>query len=440
MALSKIQIQEIIKLKQEDLKNREGGKKGVTNQTIAEKVLGSRSAESSVRRIWRSFKKIGNYRGVGTEGVVAEVTPKEAYTLNTLPDSVLQEIISGDDKAFANLAKRLRTAQNTNTMLRKIHRGMVDPKGSAVQGETLLEGIERAAKSLATSTYKPTTSVSVKGQKATLEVLLSDLQTGKVSRHYNSKIAQKALKNYGEGILGLIKEREGKYQFERIVFALIGDLAEDHSKHGVSSAVSCDNGLSEQLHDAIEGIWKYVLKPMADLGIEMDVICVTGNHASSMHKGMDSFMAGRFSYDFVIHKTLESFCRISGMDHVTFNIPDGTFGHLEIYNKHVIYEHGYHNPCTEKGMTDQMRKRGSQLKIHPTYWRQGDRHHHACFGQGELILNAAFFGIEQEGIEYSGILGFDSIPNQTVCIHVDDTRLGHGNVKEVVNIQVTPDL
>ena len=89
-------------------------------------------------------------------------------------------------------------------------------------------------------------------------------------------------------------------------------------------------------------------------------------------------------------------------------------------------------------MTDQMLKRGRQLHIHPTYWRQGDKHHHTSFGQGELVLNAAFFGIEQEGIEYSGILGFNSIPTQTIMVHVDERRLGRGNIKEVFNVQVTP--
>ena len=192
------------------------------------------------------------------------------------------------------------------------------------------------------------------------------------------------------------------------------------------------------MQDAIEGIWESVIDPLTSLGIETEVVCITGNHGSSIHKGMDSFKAGRFSYDYVIHNTLRKFCELKDKDHVKFTIPDGTFGTTSIYGKHAIYEHGYHNPCSEKGMTDQMLKRGRQLHIHPTYWRQGDKHHHTSFGQGELVLNAAFFGIEQEGIEYSGILGFNSIPTQTIMVHVDERRLGRGNIKEVFNVQVTP--
>ena len=92
MALSKIQIQEIIKLKQEDLKNREGGKKGVTNQTIAEKVLGSRSAESSVRRIYKAFKREGHYRGVtvgGAKPVNSSHAPKVLFfDIETAPNKM----------------------------------------------------------------------------------------------------------------------------------------------------------------------------------------------------------------------------------------------------------------------------------------------------------------------------------------------------------------
>ena len=226
------------------------------------------------------------------------------------------------------------------------------------------------------------------------------------------------------------------YDVERIVFAMIGDVVEDHLKHGPQSSTSTDTGLAEQMHDAIEAVWEGILQPMAELGIPMDVICVTGNHGSSQHKGMDSFKAGRFSYDFVIHHTLKRYCELAGYDHVTFNIPDGTFGHMEIYGKYAIYEHGYHSPCTEKGMTDQMLKRGQQIQKHVSYWRQGDRHHHACFGQGEQVLNGAFFGIETEGIEYSGILGFNSVPSQTIMFHTPHNKLGVGNVKEVINIQV----
>lgn len=64
MAIAAIKVQEIIKLKLEDEKIRIKGLKGKSNCSIAEEVLGSRSAESTVRRIFKEYKKSGNYRGV----------------------------------------------------------------------------------------------------------------------------------------------------------------------------------------------------------------------------------------------------------------------------------------------------------------------------------------------------------------------------------------
>lgn len=397
--------------------------KGMSNTAIALQVFGRKTMESTIRR----YKK-------DREELEEEISETEVSDLSS---DQLDVLCASSDWNVANLAKRLRTAQRTNNQLRKIQRQSFD---NSDDFKSVADAIKDITQTISDKTlFVPNVDYDDKGKyKATLEVLLSDLQIGKVSRHYNTEVAKKGLELYGQGILQEVYKRKEQYNIERVVFALVGDLVEDHLKHGVQSATACDTGLAEQIHDAIEGIWKHVLLPLASLGVPVDVMCVTGNHGSSQHKGMDSFKAGRFSYDFVIHKTLESFCKLKGLDNITFHIPDGTFGSLEIYGKHAIYEHGYANPFSEKGMTDQMRKRGSQLKVHPSYWRQGDKHHHACFGQGELVLNAAFFGIEQEGIEYSGILGFDSIPSQTIMFHVDDNRLGKGNIKEVINIQVHP--
>jgi hypothetical protein len=357
-------------------------------------------------------------------------------TPDTLGEDDLTSIIEkSEDVDIVKLAKQVRTAQRTITMLRRVSRNTFDGIDSS---KSLIEGVKQATQGFKDSggirlDYRPHTTV----KNATLEVLFSDLQIGKVSRHFNTEVAKKSVRTYGLSILKELVARENKYSVERIVFAMIGDIVEDHLKHGVGSATSTDTGLSEQMADAIECVWEGLLKPLAELKIPMDVICVTGNHGSSLHKGMDSFKAGRFSYDFVIHHTLRKYCELSGFDHIKFNIPDGTFGHTEIYGKYAIYEHGYHNPQTEKGMQDQLAKRGNQLQIWPSYWRQGDKHHTIQFQNSHLCCNGAFFGMEDEGIEYSGILGFNSDPTQTIMFHVDDKRKGRSNIKETINIQLS---
>ena len=47
-----------------------------------------------------------------------------------------------------------------------------------------------------------------------------------------------------------------------------------------------------------------------------------------------------------------------------------------------------------------------------------------------------FFGADDGGIEYSGILGFNAIPAQVVMVHINDNSLGKNSVKEFITIQV----
>lgn len=386
---------------------------------VAKDILGAETRESTIRAAIK--------RGDITLGI-------EEVVEDNLSEEQIEVLCEHPDYSVSNLAKRLRSAQRTNNQLRKVQKELFD--GSEGEVKSIEEVVSEVLKDITLGKSQTIVDYADNATPATLEVMLSDLQIGKITRHFNKDTAMKGLKLYGEGILKEIHQKRDKFKVERVVFELLGDLAEDNTKHGIQSAISTDCGLSEQMVLATQGIWEYVLKPLAGLGVDVEVICIVGNHSSSTHKGMGSFKEGKYSYDYTIFKMLEQFSDISGFDKVTFTIPEGTFGHTTIYGKHVILEHGYHNNHTEKGMIDQMRKRGAQLKVHPTYWRQGDRHHHITYGQGEQILNGAFFGIDTEGLEYSGILGFSSIPSQTLVWHTEEPCEGKGTVKDVVNIQV----
>jgi hypothetical protein len=75
MALNKETVIAILELKHQDENNRNRKvKKGtilLSNRDIAETVLGSRSSESTVRRVWAEYKKKGHYRGITVEGGLA---------------------------------------------------------------------------------------------------------------------------------------------------------------------------------------------------------------------------------------------------------------------------------------------------------------------------------------------------------------------------------
>lgn len=397
-------------------------KKGVSSRKICKKLNWRESRKSSVNNIYNRYLK-------------GEITQTDELQDFEIEKEQLDVLCDSKDFNVSNLAKRLRTAQKSNSQLRKIQRELFDGDGETIPSlENILKDLTGRLESSPTKVlnYKPTSTAT----PATLEVMISDIQISKLTRHYNTETCLKAMEQYGKDLLQEITDKSGKFKVEKIILELLGDLVEDSEKHGIQSAISTDAGMSEQVVLVTEALWDHVLSPLAKLGVEIEVVCIVGNHGSSTRKGMGTFKEGKYSFDYIIFKGLEKFCSIAGYDKVTFNIPEGTFGHTDIYGRKVILEHGYSNNPSEKGMIDQMRKRGAQLKVHPTYWRQGDKHHHICYGNGDQICNAAWFGIDTEGLEYSGILGFSSIPCQTLVWHTDEKSEGKSTVKDIVNIQV----
>jgi len=340
------------------------------------------------------------------------------------------------DFSVSNLAKRLRSAHRTNTQLRKIQREITDTEYNFKE---MLEGVNKAVSKVKVtqfdkSLFERPDIPNTTNKHGTFEILFSDWQIGKIGQHYNTPVAIKALKQYGCELLGIVSR---KILFtDKIVFASLGDIVEDHMKHGIQSATACDSGLSEQISNAIVNIWENVLEPILKLGIPTEFVGVAGNHGSSQHKGMDIYKAGLYSYDYIIYTALKQLAKTGGYTNVTFNIPEGVFAHTEIYGNTVIYEHGYFNSATEKSMHDQMKKRGQQIKKHVEYFRCGDMHHQCSYDSHKLVLNGAFFGIDNLGVEYSGVLGFSSVPAQAVMWHQPESNVGKSSVKEFHTIQL----
>lgn len=393
----------------------------ISSRKISNLLFGSESKKSSVNAIYNRH----------LEELKDESDPEWI-----LDDIKLEELTNSSDEDVASLAKKLRTAQKANNHLRKIQRETLD---STLELNSVLEGIQRAVSSInLKKAHIPVNSCEWLDSydNVTIEVLFSDFQIGKICQHYNTNLAEKAIIRYGEKVLQNIQDISMTNKVERIVFAMLGDTVEDHLKHGVQSATSTDSGLAEQIFNAIDMLWKYIVQPIAALGIDTEVICIAGNHGSSQHKGMDMYKAGLFSYDYPIYKTLELLCQQAGYDNVDFIVPEGVFGYTEIYGNWVVYEHGYFNSGEEKSMRDQMKKRGQQIKRHVELFRCGDKHNLRIYDCGALVLNGAFFGADSAGIEYAGILGFNSIPAQALMVHKAERSIGRSNIKDVKIIQV----
>lgn len=403
------------------------------NAQVAREVLGSSSKESTVRYIRSMYESDGSYNGVSltTDEPPVDETP-DWY----VEEGELDALAGSPDYDVASLAKKLRNAQRTNNQLRKINNSAIDPMS---QLDQVVEGIQRAVKGVKLDRWDGATLEFLSSESqtnATIELLFSDFQIGKIGQYYNSELAEKAIIKYGKEVLRNLERNSKEYKYERIVLAMLGDTVEDHLKHGVQSATSTDSGLAEQIATATRLIWKHVIKPLAQFGLPMEVICIAGNHGSSQHKGFDMYKAGLFSYDYPIYRALELLTSESGYDKVKFVIPEGVFAYTSFYGNYAVYEHGYFNAPTEKSIEDQKKKRSQQMKKHVEYMRVGDNHHVCSYDCHRLVLNGAFFGKDSEGVEYAGILGFDSTPAQAMMIHTDEKSLGRNTVKEFITIQV----
>lgn len=391
-----------------------------SNTQIAVNVLGKKSKESTVRNIKKVYIKHGNYFGVTIDS-----TP-DTEDKWKVPDVDLESLCNHPEWDISNLAKRLRTAQRTNNQLRKIQREAFDSEGSV---EYDFESVMRdVVKDLVFHNPAPKTDTALPKSKRTVEVIFSDLQIGKVTEHYNTEVAVTALKYYGKEVLKKVQQVKP----ERIIFAALGDNCEDMMKHGIQSAISTDSSNAEQLTNCIREVWKHVLLPLFSLGIPVDFHGVQGNHLSSTIKGMGNFYEGRQGWDYAIYSAWKLLTEAMGFDHVSFTLPEGIFGTYEIYGKTTVYEHGYEL----KGQGESALQKLKEKRMNNTkQWIDriviGDRHHSEIYGCGDFVLNGAFFGIARHGVEYSGNLGFNANPMQTVLVH-EPTDLP--NVSTVVGI------
>ena len=394
------------------------------NTQVALEVLGKKTKESSVRHIKRTYEKHGNYFGITLEG---EINTEDDWKV---PEKTLEGLCEHPDWNVSNLAKRLRSSQKANTQLRKIQREVFDNEGTEPLDFNKIIG---DAVKLQKDNLQLDIKVPEVITKKTVEILFSDLQIGKVSESWDTEIAKRAMKYYGAEVLKIVKDTNP----EKILFCSLGDIIECAHKHKQQSAYSTDSSNAEQLANAIHGMWWDILKPLIELGIPMEIIGVAGNHGADSQSGFDMFKSGRYCYDWTIYSALKDMTKISGADHVTWNIPEGVFATSDIYGDLTVYEHGYlcKGP-SENAMLTLKHKRSTNLQKFVNRLIIGDMHHECNYDNGRMQVNGAFFGVAFEGIEYSGIAGFHAVPVQLVNIHEPTTGVGQNTCAETKTIQI----
>lgn len=341
----------------------------------------------------------------------------EGETEDIAEDSTaLEGVCKSDDWNLSNLAKRLRSAQRTNNQLRKVQREAHDSEEVLAN---FLSGMKGACSTIGKSdelAIKEPTS----GKRLTAEVLVSDIQIGKLMSNYNTEISFTRMKEHSRVVINKIKQHQNNgYHFDRIVLALLGDIIESDEKHP-NSGRACDTSTAEQIKNSIEGLMLYMVEPLAKLGIPMDCICITGNHDWNGH-GLNMYKPGRNQLSYPLFNAVKMISEAKGYNHVAFVIPDGSFHVDNIYGFDVLYEHGVGVSAAEASMSKRRQQRSEQLRKHITYMRMGDKHNISRFNEDTLVVNGSYFGGDKEGTEYSSICGYASDPAQLAIFHTPRT-------------------
>jgi hypothetical protein len=316
---------------------------------------------------------------------------------------------------------RIRNAQINTSKLRKDVKALTDIVRSQDDMQIMIEQTVAALGERAPHHF----DVSPKGATGlTVEVLLSDLQIGKLTSEYNTKVAQRRLFEMGRAVVFQIKQKiAAGYNIDRIVLGILGDIIESDKKHK-NSARACDTGTAEQMHNAMLGMFEFVVEPLAALGFPMHVVCITGNHDWDDH-GLNMYKPGSEQLSWPLYNALKEITIRSGYTNCTFDIPTGSYSTVDFYGQKAIYEHGVGVSNTEASMKAHKIKRAEQGREHITYFRMGDKHTVTTFNGGQMVVNGAFFGSGAGGGEYSEIAGYSSVPAQWMAFHTarDDNRL-----------------
>lgn len=335
----------------------------------------------------------------------------------------LAETDQAGDYDRASEVMSSRNAKATSHRLRKDIAALVNQLGTE---QAFLDGVSQAVADITVDeTFQRRKFVgSQSGRSMTVEVLVGDLQIGKLQPGYNTAVAVARLEELGQSILYQIEAKQVLgYRVEKIVLALMGDIIESDKKHK-NSARATDTGTAEQIANAIQYIFKFIIAPLAKLGIDIEIVAVPGNHDWDDH-GMGQYRPGRDMLSWPLYFALEQITKASGYDNVTWDITEGTYGVTQIYGQYVLYEHGVGVSVTEASMKAHKVRRSEQEGKHITYFRMGDKHNVSTFDTGRYVVNGAFFGSGPGGQEYSSIAGYSSIPAQWIGFHVErhDKRL-----------------
>jgi predicted phosphodiesterase len=356
---------------------------------------------------------------------------KEKYTWEKLADKYNQ--FFEDEKTPNALRKTYKRFQDyefsQEEMVTNIRRAHLATKGKSIVAkenkalvehlasrDSLIDEIKDLIKTIRFT--KPKTIRVKKDRKKknmTMEVMLSDLHYGKLTKKFNGDRAREMAKQMGQVVLAEIERYSKFYNVEKVVTIFGGDMIENSDFHGVESRMASEYGNSEQVRICLESLFQDYIAPIASSGRELHFVCVTGNHDRT---GMKSTYQdpGKENLTWIVYRTLELMCKTVKIK-AKFDIPDGVYATYNVYGNTVLVEHGDHikGGMTRNACESHMAKRSKQVGGLIDYMRLGHFHEPTMYGRGRVIVNGSFPG--QDG--YSEINGYNSESVQMINYYIE---------------------
>lgn len=380
----------------------------------------SRKKKITLEYVKKAISTIAQEQGVHA----SEVTPAQikAYD-DRLTTWKLRDFggISGLRKYFPKTSKDLaaiKTQKELQAYINKLEKEI----GEKINYEKkLLNTVNSALKGLKPKKQNIKKRKLPKGKhKMTMELMLSDIHYGKKTQNFDLNVCRQRMQKLTSVFLEEmeIKERQG-YVVEKFIVALIGDIIESFTMHGTESALSCEFGNARQIQEAIDSIYADVILPLAEVGVEIIIPAVCGNHDRTEIKKTYND-PGENSMSWIIYKALEKYCKLTNLKNVKFQIPKDNYTTVKLYRDIVVYEHFDEIKNTTKNAIKALiAKRSDQTGQRITMARGGHWHEYVCYDRGLGIINESVCGQDS----YARVKGYNSKAGQTINFYSNDPSL-----------------
>lgn len=319
-----------------------------------------------------------------------------------------------DSKSALKQLQEVARVKRSNSLTSRQNKKILDALN---EQQDVMEQIKLAVDSLKKVSVHRIPAIKPAREKTnmTVEALYSDIHIGKLTETFNLEVCRKRLRHYTTVLIQEMHRKSAHYNVEQLIIALLGDIIENATMHGIESMRGCEFANPEQVRYAIELLMEEVMTPLAQLGLPTKVICIAGNHDRTDEKKTMQ-MPGKNGLSWIIYQTLKMVCDKAGFKNFEWGIPDGAYSVVDVYGNPILFEHlDLVNGNTKAAFLNHLAKRSSQVGYVLKGLRGGHYHEHCVYDNGRVVVNGSVCG----GDSYADLLGFSSIASQVITYYVE---------------------